>query len=460
MKTQTLFAILLLFLATISKAQNIHHGEVAANGSVYFRAEPVNNFLPDNEDNIYYYVHLEGLKKTAGATKERVPMNICVVLDRSGSMAGDRLQYAKEALKYVIKQLDSRDVLSVVLYETGVEVFLQPQRLEDKNSLLKRVDRITDLGSTNLEGGIRKGYELIKSAKKLIGSDMVNRVLLLSDGHANVGISDPEALSAITRSYFNEDHISISTFGVGNDYNENLMAKMALQGGGMYYFIHSPEKLPSVFDEELKGMSHVVAKNTILKIKFPLDALTYTRTYAFASHLVGNTLELNFADLFAEEQKSILICFKTKGKLKSPISIQADLAYDNANLEPMMAMLDTRESGMKVAANEAEYSGGYNRAASEGYAHEITTELYEEAVKLTEVERYADAKLKVKDARDILDVHFKKIGEHPFLRDFDTKLSEYLLLIDDMKNMDRETKSYNIKFQKRSHFYRQARSKF
>lgn len=459
MKT-TISLILSLFISFTAMSQQTHHGDVAANGSLYFRAEPVNNFLPDKEGNLYYYVHLEGLKKVAGAAKERVPMNISIVLDRSGSMDGDKLSYAKEALKYVIKQLGSQDVLSIVLYDTGVEVFLQPQRLEDKNALLKRVDKIVTLGSTNLEGGIRKGYELVKTAKKLIGSDMVNRVLLLSDGHANVGISDPEQLAAITRDFFEKEHISISTFGVGSDYNENLMAKMALHGGGMYYFIQHPEKLPSMFDEELKGMSHVIAKNTSLKIKFPVETLTYVRTYAFASHIVGNILELQFADLFAEEQKSILICFSTKGKLKAPISIEAELSYSNANMEPMIAMVDTRKSELKIAANDTEYAGGYNRAASEGYAHEITAELYEEAVKLTEVERYADAKIKVKDARDILAIHFTKIGEHPFLREFDTKLSEYTLIIDDMKNMDRETKSYSIKMQKHSHFKRQVRSKF
>jgi Ca-activated chloride channel family protein len=460
MKTTAKLLTMMLFITLSVNAQNVHHGTLATNGSLYFRAEPVNNFFPDKDGKLYYYVHLQGVQKTLTDAKEHVPLNISVVLDRSGSMEGDKLNYTKEALKYVVKNLDSRDVLSIVLYDTGVEVFLEPQRVEDKNELLNRIDKIQTAGSTNLEGGIRKGYQLVKSAKKLMGSEMINRVLLLSDGLANVGVSDPEALSAITKGYFEEDRISISTFGVGNDYNENLMAKIALQGGGLYYFIYSPEKLPSIFNEELKGMSKVIAKNTVLKIKFPEDHLAYERTYAFNSNVKGNTLEISFGDLFAEEQKSILICFKTKGKLTNPLTIECSLDHLNANTDPMLTSSDIRKSDMRQAVDEKEYDSGYNHAASEGYALGVTQELYDAAVENADAEHYSDAKEKVKQAREILDNHFKKVGEHVFLRDFDKKLSEYALLIDDMKNMDRETRRYNIKLSKHDSFNRKIRSKF
>lgn len=459
-KSKINFLLLAIIFALSANAQNVHHGALASNGSVYFRAEPVNNFLPDKAGNLYYYVHLQGVQKTLTDVKERMPLNISVVLDRSGSMDGDKLKYAKEALKYVVNNLDKNDVISIVLYDTEVDVFLSPQRLEDKEGLLKRIDRIATAGSTNLEGGIRKGYELVKSAKKLIGSEMVNRVMLLSDGQPNVGLSDEAGLCAITKSNFEENHISISTFGVGNDYNENLMAKMALQGGGLYYFIYSPEKLPSIFDEELKGMSKVIAKNTILKIKFPSEYLTYDRTFNFSSNLKGDVLEISFNDLFAEEQKSILICFKTKGKLTAPITFESFIEYSNANVDPAVVVTDVRKSELKQAADEKEYDSGYNYAASEGYAHGITQELYDKAVENANAEQYAAAKLAVKEARDILDVHFKKVGENVYLREFDKQLSEYALLIENMKDMDRETFRYNVKLSKEYGMKRKIRSKF
>ena len=249
---------------------DIHHGSLALNGSLYFRAEPLNNFMKDKQEELYYYIHLQGIENTT-ITKKRIPLNLSVVLDRSGSMAGDKLKHTKDAVKYLVNQLGNDDVLSIVLYESGVEVFLEPQRIEDKAALLKRIDGIFTAGSTNLEGGIRKGYELNKMAKKLIGSEMISRVMLLSDGLANVGIVDSKELSDITRDFFEKDKISISTFGVGTDYNEDLMAKIAMQGGGKYYFISSPDQLPALFNEELQGISNAVAKNTILKITFPKD---------------------------------------------------------------------------------------------------------------------------------------------------------------------------------------------
>jgi Ca-activated chloride channel family protein len=459
MKTLIKIFVMAQFVAITTQAQQVHHGELTANGSLYFRAEPVNNFLPEKSGNLYYYIHLQGVKKETDTKKERIPLNLSVVLDRSGSMSGDKLKYTKEALKYVVNQLDGRDVLSIVLYETNVEVFLEPQRLEDKTELLSRIDKIVTAGSTNLEGGIVKGYELVNKVKKINDTEMINRVLLLSDGLANVGVSDPEALSAITRKYFEKDHISISTFGVGNDYNENLMSKIALQGGGLYYFIYSPEKLPEIFNEELKGLSNVIAKNTILKIKFPGE-LTYERTFSFNSNLKKNELEISFNDLFADEQKSILICFKTKGKLNSPITIECNIEYLNANNEPMTQVADIRRSEIKPAADQKEYDSGYNHAASEGYALGISQELYDGAVEQANAENYKEAKGKVEEARAILDNHFKKVGEHVFLRELDKKLSEYALLIDDMKNMDRETFKYNIKLTKQQSFHRRCRAKF
>jgi Ca-activated chloride channel family protein len=183
--------------------------------------------------------------------------------------------------------------------------------------------------------------------------------------------------------------------GVGNDYNENLMAKIALHDGGLYYFIYSPEKLPAIFNEELKGMSKVIAKNTILKIKFPSEYLTYDRTFNFSSNLKGDVLEISFNDLFAEEQKSILICFKTKGKLNSPLNIECSVDYSNANVDPILAFSDIRKSEMKPAVDDKEYDTGYNHAASEGYALGITQELYDNAVENANAEHYPEAKAKV-----------------------------------------------------------------
>ncbi len=440
-----------LTTATFCKADNTHHGELSSGGSLYFRAEPVNHFMMEGTSSgseLYYYIHLQGIKKDNAQTRKRIPLNLCIVIDRSGSMSGDKIAYTREAVKYIINQLDYRDVLSIVLYDTNVEVFQQAQRLESKQELLNRVSGIGTLNSTNLEGGIRKGFELVKGAKKLLGDEMIHRVLLLSDGLANVGLTDPAALSAITRELFEKDKISISTFGVGTDYSEDLMTKIAVQGGGKYYFIDSPDKMSSIFDQELKGVSQVVAKNTVLKIKYPATLLAYDKTYLYNANNTEGTLELSFNDVFSEEQKAVLIRFKTKEKIKAPLKLECSISYNNSANDSLTAVSDLRSTEVMLTNDRKVYNSGYSRAASEGYALQVTGEVYEDAVQAGNRGDYEGSVKKIKEAKEVLDNHFKNIGEHPFLKDLYNKLDEYEKIIADLKNMDREKASYHIKVYK------------
>lgn len=459
-KCITLCIAFIAIIANETRAQYVHHGELTSKGSLYFRAEASNNYvMPDENSEVYYYVHLQGIKKEDGAAKARIPLNLSIVIDRSGSMEGDKLKYTKEAVKYVINQLNYNDVLSIVAYDTYVSVLLPPQRIETKKSVLEIVDRIMVAGSTNLEGGIKEGYNQINNAKKLVGNEMVSRVFLLSDGLANVGESNPDKLSKITSEYFERDRISISTFGVGTDYNEDLMAKIAAQGGGMYYFIDSPEKLPSLFKEELLGISQVVAKNTTLKIKFP-EQLRYDKTYVYNSRVNGNELELSVNDVFSEEQKAILVKFKTREKIKSPINLECSLSYNNCVNEPAVSISDSRASEIKPAEDKKQYNNGYNRAASEGYALQVTGELYKDALQEGDRGNYSESQKIIKQAEDILLRHFNQVGEHPFLKELYNDFKDYEKIIEDLKNMPDEKVSYNIKFYKHSGSKKQTRCRF
>jgi len=280
---------------------------------------------------------------------------------------------------------------------------------------------------------------------------MINRVILLSDGLANSGITDSEQLSAITKSFFQRDHISISTFGVGANYNEDLMSNIALQGGGKYYFIDSPEKLPNMFKDELKSISHVVAKNTQIEITFPYETLSHVKTYSYNSIINGNKLTLHFNDLFANEQKSILIVFK-KNNSKKDIHLKCELNYLNPLTNKGLQIKDNRQSIISLTKSKQEYNKGYNKAASEGYTLEIAAELYKEATFLCDKEHYKSAKSKTKEAIYHLDKHFQLIGENTYLRELQHTLKEYKILIDDFKKMDKKTFSLNIKKQKHKRF--------
>lgn len=189
--------------------------------------------VPHNGGTVYLQIALDARNFPMTAVCRR-PMNIAVVLDRSGSMADARkIDYAKKAINSLIDGLSSEDYLSIVIYDDRIDVLLPAQRVINKECIKRLVREIYPRGSTNLGGGMAEGFQQIE---RNFREDYVNRVILLSDGLANTGITDPRELGRIAGRY-RDKSISLTTMGVGLDYNENLMLGLAEHGGGNYYFL-------------------------------------------------------------------------------------------------------------------------------------------------------------------------------------------------------------------------------
>jgi len=198
------------------------------------------------------------------AGRERKPVNLCVVLDRSGSMAEEgKIVNAKAALNALIDRLTPEDIFSLVIYDDVVDVLRPAACAGDRRQLHDLVEGIQPRGWTNLGGGMLEGFAQVE---RFAGREYVNRVVLLSDGLANRGITDPRELGRCARK-FRDRSISLTTMGVGLDYNENLMTSLAGQGGGNYYFIESPRRLASILSREFDMLTCVVAQNTVIELK-------------------------------------------------------------------------------------------------------------------------------------------------------------------------------------------------
>lgn len=209
---------------------------------------------------------------------DRMPMNLSIVLDRSGSMADERkIDYAKSALATLIRQLSPNDILSVVIYDDVVEVLQPAGRVRNREKLIRRIGEVFPRGSTNLGGGLVEGLQQVS---RNANREFVNRVILFSDGLANQGVTDPHSLNNIARRYRHRG-ISVTTMGVGLDYNENLMAGLAEHGGGRYYFIESPRSIAHILHREFEAMTAILAQNAVLEITLGpgfevVDAIGYT----------------------------------------------------------------------------------------------------------------------------------------------------------------------------------------
>jgi len=181
----------------------------------------------------------------------RPPLNLALVLDRSGSMAGaKKMLFARMAASFVVEQLLPTDRVSVTTFDSAIETVLPSTTATDKLAIKRRIEAIVPRGCTNLEGGWAAGA--LQVAEHMVEGGL-NRVLLLSDGQTNEGVTDPNTITAGVRARADRG-VGTTTLGVGDDYNEDLMEAMARSGNGNYYYIEDPAQLVDLFQTELQGL--------------------------------------------------------------------------------------------------------------------------------------------------------------------------------------------------------------
>ncbi len=193
----------------------------------------------------------------------RTPMNLCLVIDRSGSMEGPPLEYAKAACAYVVDLLSPDDILSIVTFEEIVELLMAPQRVTNREMVKAGIQQIVPGNTTNLHGGISLAMQQLMQT---VEASRATRMIVLSDGDPTAGIKDFGALTAFA-SEVKAKGITITFLGFGPDYNEELLASMAKRAGGNYYFVPRPELLQEIFRTELEKLMTVAARNLSLNLK-------------------------------------------------------------------------------------------------------------------------------------------------------------------------------------------------
>lgn len=215
----------------------------------------------------------------------RTPLNLCLVIDRSGSMEGPPLDYVKQACAYVVDLLSPDDVLSIVTFEESVDVLMPPQRVTNRQLIKDGIARVQPGNTTNLYDGLSLAAQQVA---QLNDPGRATRMVVLTDGDPTVGIKDYGALVNQAGEIKNRG-ITVTFLGFGPDYNEELLAGMAKRAGGNYYFIPRPELIPEIFRTELEKLMTLVARNLRIELKTARWVNLRTPGAAQREHVVALT---------------------------------------------------------------------------------------------------------------------------------------------------------------------------
>lgn len=306
------------------------------------------------KQTVFLKVGLTGVKPDKPGS--RIPANIAIVLDRSGSMAGEKLDAARGAAIDAIRRLSRDDIVSVVTYDDTVEVLVPATRLTDPESVIAKVRQIGWGNTTALFAGVSKGSEELH---KFMARDRVSRMVLLSDGLANVGPSSPSDLQELGTSLGREG-IGVTTIGLGLDYNEDLMAKLAAASNGRHYFVREPAELARAFDKEFGDVMTIVAQEVRLEIKCA-DGVRPVRVLGRGGDVRGQSVRLDFNQLYSDFERSAAIELEVPAGEARQAREVASVSVDFSNMQTRAREKLSNSVGVRFTDSAAEADRSENR---------------------------------------------------------------------------------------------------
>ena len=414
-------------------------------GAVSWLARPGNILFMNDPSSTDFYLYINVRGNEIASDQKRVPLNISLVLDRSGSMSGNKIAYAKKAAGFVIEQLSNEDIVSIVNYDDKVEITIPSEPVKNKELIKKKIDELFDRGTTNLTGGMLEGYTQVKSTRK---EGYVNRVLLLTDGLANQGITDPAQMKKIVEKKYTEEGIALSTFGLGADYNEDLLTMLAEIGRANYYFIDNPDKIPTIFASELKGLLSVVAQNAWVEVKIP-PQLECVKVYGYPYDQKGNSITVRFNDVFAKDEKGILIKCRRKQSLPEQLTFTCNLNFTDAH--NFNTVTDQKSVVLNTTSNKQLLDAKEDELVQEMISLFESTEAFDEIMTKVDAGDYDRAR-QMADSTVIRLKEKQKVIRSEKLKKQEETISAYSKDIDKVKVMRQEDKKIYQKTNKSTNY--------
>ena len=290
-----IFIFSLLFTFSPFAEANANADEVTV------RAELGQNIIyAKRGEKIYLRLDLEAIRALGEAP--RAPVNVAIVIDQSGSMGGAKIAQAKEAAKFAVNRLGEGDIISLIAYSDRVDVLVPATIIEDRSYLRDKINDIRAHGRTALYDGTKRG---IGELEKFLSENKVNRVILLSDGLANIGPSQPSDLEALGRRAAQKG-IAITTIGLGLGYNEDLMTRLAFASDGNHAFVRHADDLVGIFDKEFGDVLSVIAQAIEIRIDIHVG-IRPIRILGRQARIDGQKVTLRLNQLYGGQEKHVIL---------------------------------------------------------------------------------------------------------------------------------------------------------
>ncbi len=270
--------------------------------------------------------------------KQRKPIALCMVIDKSWSMKGEKMDAVFNASSIFINWLTRYDFLGIVGYAEDVQIIQNMDFVKDKRQIIERLKDIRIGTSTNLSAGWLQGIRMLEEMKE---TNCIKRLILLTDGIATMGIQEDEKLVDIARSYYQKGIVT-TTIGFGSDFNEGSLKSVAEAGNGNFHFIDNPEKITEVFYKEFQNVGSLYAQAGELRIQIPegfrfLELLTGKSQPSVAD----GEVRFNIGDLMSDEERKVVSVFEIDGEVLSrnpqarnlPIEFKYHNVVDNISTE-------------------------------------------------------------------------------------------------------------------------------
>jgi len=245
-------------------------------------------------------VALQAAERERAST--RPPVNMALVIDKSGSMQGERIKQARQAALAAVDRLRDDDIISVVAFDDNVTVLVPATKASSRAEIRRGIEQIQAGGSTALFAGTSKGAAEVR---KFLEKEQVNRVVLLSDGQANVGPNSPGALGELGGSLM-KDGISVTTIGLGLGYNEDLMVRLARESDGNHSFVENANDLVAIFDREFGEAMSVIAQDVEIRIECGAG-IRPLRTLGRSSEIAGQMVITQLNQLYGGQERHLLL---------------------------------------------------------------------------------------------------------------------------------------------------------